>query len=209
MKKTLSIFLAAVLMLSFCIFAFAANDNFTPSATGKLAPEIISAKVIGEGDIPDSNIIVTAYKDGKTAEMNVAYDEIMRAEDLSELNSAVPKDYVVRDFFDLTLTGTYADIFARGKKLEVVFKLNAQNAIVLTRCSDATGWKQVESVTENGDGTITVVFASLCPVAVLVPAKQSHPTGVFNTTVLAAFAGVFAVAAAGVFFITKKKASAK
>ncbi len=243
MKKTLSIILAIVMTLSIGLTAFAASSDFRPSVSSKDAPVIVVQKFHGkdydalvlDGNnkviaglniiteiTPDGEIIITPISKVDEADprvnvvyMKKAYDEILSAEALQELESTIPAGMVVRDFFDVTLVGTYANMFEEGKKLFIKFDIGAGvNELIqaLTRCTDESGWEFVESVKVNDDGTIDVIFNKLCPVIFLAEDKEkveSPATYDFNVTALWTMAGIFFIASAIVFIGSKKKASSK
>lgn len=167
---------------------------------------------------PDGQIIVTAYSEKDVADDRVdvvyfeaSYQEILDARSLKELNDLIPLGMVVRDFFDVTLVGAYKDIFKEGKKLQIRFDIGAQlkeKLMVLTRCSDESGWEFVESVTINPDGTVTVIFDRLCPVIFLTEdtgAVQSPATSDINTNVLWVLAAIFGMGSICLLTVASKK----
>lgn len=171
---------------------------------------------------PDGQIIVTAYSEKGIADDRVdvvyfeaSYQEILDAGSLKELNDLIPLGMIVRDFFDITLVGAYNDIFKEGKKLQIKFDIGAQlkeKLMVLTRCSDESGWEFVESVTVNPDGTVTVVFDRLCPVIFLTEdtgAVQSPATSDFASTALWSLAIIFGLGSVCMIIASKKRARAK
>ncbi len=171
---------------------------------------------------PDGEIIITAYSEIEVADervnvvyMQTSYKEILSARSLKELNDLIPLGMIVRDFFDITLVGAYKDIFKDGKKLQIKFDIGAQlkeKLMVLTRCSDESGWEFVESVTINPDGTITVIFDKLCPIIFLTEdtgAVQSPATSDFASTALWSLAIIFGIGSICMIVASKKRARAK
>lgn len=230
MKKTISVILAVVLMAVICVPVFAAKDSLRPSVTTKSIPSIVKTEYDGgkyDAVVTDENgnnpvagannggeIIITAYADVDRADPVVdrtafkkAYNELFKSNSLAELNPSIPADYVVRDFFDITLKGSIKDQFDAGKSITITFAVSSPSTVyVLTRCSTADGWKTAK-VKNNGD-SITVTFSKLCPVAIAVKAEEgevSPSTSNMDIYIYAALAGVFAIAAAGVFFYARKK----
>lgn len=239
MKKTISLLTAVIMVLCMAIPAFAAEDSFTPSVEVKGAPVIVpqafdgdmfDALVLDEDEEviegidevteenPAGEIIVTAYSEIETADSRVnvvymeeSYEEVLDAQSLKELNEAIPEGMVVRDFFDITLVGTYENMFEEGKLLCIKFDLGVdanENIQVLTRCSDETGWQFVKSVTNNGDGTVTVIFHELCPVIFLTDSSdvkvESPATSDISTAALW-FVTVLCGAGAICMLVTYKK----
>lgn len=170
----------------------------------------------------DGQIIVTAYSEIEVADervnvvyMQASYEEILSARSLKELNDLIPLGMIVRDFFDITLVGAFKDIFKEGKKLQIKFDIGAQlkeKLMVLTRCSDESGWEFVESVTINPDGTVTVIFDRLCPIIFLTEdtgAVQSPATSDFLSTALWSLAIIFGFGSVCMIIASKKRARAK
>lgn len=95
-----------------------------------------------------------------------------KADGLDErLDSSI---FVVSDLFDITLTGSLEDkLFANGNYLKVTLRLTGLDAddlfIVMHKKEATQKWTVVpdEQIENNGDGTITVLFDSLCPIAIL------------------------------------------
>ena len=243
MKKAMSLILSIIMVLSLGISAFAAEGDFRPSVPSKDYPEIVpqlfngvsfDALILDDNNEvvegihivtstnPDGEIIVTAYSEIEVADervnvvyMQTSYQEILDARSLSELNELIPVGMIVRDFFDITLVGTYKDIFKEGKKLQIRFDIGAElkeKIMALTRCSDEEGWEFVESVTINPDGTVTVIFDKLCPVIFLTEntgAVQSPATSDMSTVALWTLAAIFGMSSICMIIASKKRARAK
>lgn len=243
MKKALSIVLSIIMVLSLSVVAFAADNDFRPSVPSKDHPVIVpqdhggmsfDALILDENNEviegihivtfkrPDGKVIITAYAEKEIADKRVdvvyfetTYQEILGARSLQELNELIPLGMVIRDYFDITLVGTYKDIFKEGKKLQIKFDLGVElkeKIMALTRCSDESGWEFVESVTVNPDGTVTVVFAKLCPVIFLTEdtgAVQSPATSDFAATALWSLAVIFGVGSVCMIAVSKKRSRAK
>lgn len=241
MKKAISVIISIAMVLCLSIPAFAANGDFRPSVPSKDHPVVIpqdyngvsfDALILDENDKvieglhivtekrPDGAIIVTAYSEIDTADgrvdvvyMQASYEDILDARSLQELNELIPIGMIVRDFFDVTLVGTYKDIFKEGKRLQIRFDIGAEleeKIMALTRCSDEDGWEFVESVTVNPDGTVTVIFNKLCPVVFLTEktdAVQSPATSDINTAIIWTAAVVFGISSVCMIIAASKKRS--
>ncbi|MBQ4603156.1 MAG: hypothetical protein IJB16_01000 [Clostridia bacterium] len=243
MKKAISLILSLIMVLSFSVAAFAAEGDFRPSVPSKdhplIVPQLLNgisfdALILDEnneviegihlvtGENSDGEIIVTAYSEIEIADervnvvyMETSYKEVLGARSLQELHDMIPLGMIVRDFFDITLVGTYQDIFKEGKKLQIRFDIGAElkeKIMALTRCSDEEGWEFVESVTINPDGTVTVIFDKLCPVIFLTEkdgAVQSPATSDMSTVALWTLAIVFGMGSVCMIIASKKRARAK
>lgn len=243
MKKAISLILSVIMVLSLSVAAFAAEGDFRPSVPSKDSPVVVPQELNGisfdalildenneviEGihlvtaENPDGEIIVTAYSEIEVADkrvnvvyMETSYKEVLSARSLQELHEMIPLGMIVRDFFDITLVGTYQDIFKEGKKLQIRFDIGAElkeKIMALTRCSDEEGWEFVESVTINPDGTITVIFDKLCPVIFLTEkdgAVQSPATSDMTTVALWTLAAIFGMGSVCMIIASKKRAKAK
>ena len=211
MKKTVSVILAIVMMLSLATVGFAANTgNYRPSVTNKETP------VVGE---LDEGVIITPYSDVKAdndlaPEVEAQRDYIIKAynevsrKDLSKLNSEVDSSYIVSDFFDITLTGSKECPITVSFKVENPDQFD--DPVVMTRCSADDAWEVAESSYDADTSTLTVKFTKLCPVAILVPRTTADgtyapSTNELSTAIYAAGAIVLAAAAAFVFVVAKKK----
>ncbi len=241
MKKAISLILSLLMVFSLGIVGFAAEDDFRPSVDSKDHPVIVpqdfngvsfDALILDDNNNviegihivthknPDGEIIITAYSEKDVADERVnvvyfeaSYEEILSSRSLKELNDLIPLGMVVRDFFDITLVGTYKDIFKEGKKLQIKFDIGAElkdKLMVLTRCSDESGWEFVESATVNPDGTITVIFDKLCPVVFITEdtgVVQSPATSDFATTALWSLAIIFGIGSVCMIIASKKKSA--
>lgn len=241
MKKAISVILSIIMVLCLSIPAFAADGDFRPSVPSKDSPVVVpqllngvsfDALILDENNevvegihivtekTPEGQIIVTAYSEIEVADgrvnvvyMQTSYEEILDARSLQELNELIPVGMIVRDFFDITLVGTYKDIFKEGKKLQIRFDIGAElkeKIMALTRCSDEEGWEFVESVTINPDGTVTVIFDKLCPVIFLTEktdAVQSPATSDMNTIILWTVAAIFGIGSVCMIIAASKKRS--
>ncbi len=215
MKKITSLFLAALLIVGMCIPCFA-DEAFTPSATGKSAPELIPISKEDLGTVgvifnkpteqtpfPDYDLVkkltsldltVTSYADRAAAsdeirtELETAYAEIGTATSMSALCAdldAIAKsidpaytaeNFVTSDLFDLTLTQDVLEsTHVLYVRLRSVTNFGTQAPVVIHRSEGV--WKAVptDKVVMLEDGSFTVEFDSLCPVALLKVVHTDAP----------------------------------
>lgn len=166
--------------------------TIAPSVSQKAAPE-----VVGTGTYTDANgnavtlngASITIVPDSKnatlSAEAKAVYDQAKAA--LIDPNSQYNKDLaqflkdnyagvpaenvVVRDIFDISVNPPLT--FDNGQKLELTLKGSYKqgDTVIVTIFNKETGkWDFIATsdVKVNADGTLTVKFPHLCPVAVLV-----------------------------------------
>ena len=109
MKKILSLFIAVVMILSMSVATFAASDDFFGSPSKKPAPELVDS----EHEDPNctGELIIVSYgdrddlTDDQKDKFEDAYDSIVDAEDLSDLNNKLTDDdLAVGDLFGIKLT---------------------------------------------------------------------------------------------------------
>lgn len=151
MKRAFCVLIAVAVLMSFAFAAFA--TEFTPSVSGKDAPQVVSdpedgsvAQIYDNGlkiaIIPVGSMIVTPYADAGTTEYPVvaqrltsSHEELAKTQYMSslknELNAAAKEysenctanDFVATDLFDIHLTGTYATELEDADYLAVTFDL--------------------------------------------------------------------------------------
>lgn len=179
MKKVFSLVLALVICVSLACPVFA--DTFTPSVSYKDSPVIVDADMDGE-DVTDC-LVATSVQQAKKKSTDITQEErdllIDVYEKLSDGSMKVDglsDDYVIRDLMDLSFE--YADcrvlddhgqkdekLKQEGITLEVVLDLGIgkkTDVVVMTYIDGK--WQPIESVKNNGDGTLTCVFEDICPV---------------------------------------------
>lgn len=167
--------------------------------------------------------------------LEAAYEQLQSVSSLTELSSDLEKvikeyspditveDLVVRDLFDVTVWGTYAEYLSQeGNYIIIRFKLtaDADSLAAVLYNMEGTTWETVtnDRITRNSDYTVDVAFYELCPVAFLFDAGKlsvdpnapdSPQTGEpESNTMIWVVAGVVVVAAAA-FGVVKKRSSQK
>lgn len=140
--------------------------------------------------VPTGNLIVTPVSstDAVSSEtkdvLEAAYEQLQSVNSLTELSGDLESviqeispdltvdDLVVRDLFDVTVTGTYAEYLSQdGASISVRFELSAdaESLAAVLHNIEGTTWETVSNdrITRNNDYTVDVVFYSLSPVAFL------------------------------------------
>ena len=225
MKKVICLLIVLMLCLSMAAPAFAAEDDFVPSISYKDGPEIIKGEQ-DEKDVTDC-LIVTTIKEAEDKVTEITqydcdllldvYDKLMK----DEMRLPLENDYVIRDLVDVSYKyndcrtaeghgNKPEELKAPGKTVTIVFDMGLaahEKLIVMTyienpnaRTSEGT-WVPVESVVNNGDGTLTVVFEDICPVAFVTELGNAPPTGDAARNQLGIFIGLMVVSAAAIVVI--------
>lgn len=200
LKKTLSVLMCLVLTLMLVLPA--AATDFTPSVSGKDAPDIVPvvgpdgreySGIIYDKDgnvvayVPASNIIITPISAAEDAEeeirerLEAAFEELTNTDDLSPIcdsldealdeisEDLMPDDLVVRDLFDVHVTGEYADFLAEeGNYLMITFDLEADSMLLaaVLRYLQDSGWEAVYGTNLFRDGNkVTIAIYNVGPVA--------------------------------------------
>ncbi len=120
-------------------------------------------------------------------------------------------DLVIRDLFDVTGICSDLKVLPKdGQSIELTFDLSVpKDGLVLGMIYIDGEWKQLD-LTNNGDGTVSVVFTEFCPVAFLVPSSTaSAPVTGEDLGKLAVWGGLLAVSAVAVVLLVvfgRKKA---
>ena len=236
MKKILSFALMLVLCTMLVLPVLAAEGTFVPSITDKRAPEIVPNEDGSIGIIREENNEIidcvweecllltpvsqvnesTEISDEAKALLLFVYEELsngnmqLPAEKLAE--GLEPDELVVRDLFDVSwLCDEHKEMVAPEKVvLEVTFRVSVaadETIYVLTYKNNE--WNPVANVVNNGDGTVTCTFESLCPVAFVVGEDKDAPAPVepdaSNTGLWIAILAAAAVTLIVVLVLYKKK----
>ncbi len=146
------------------------------------------AEAEDDPDIPD---------DAKETLLKV-YEELNSGVDLSdvcpELDTIVKEkwdknktanDLVVKDLFDITDLCDDIDTYLpqHGATLDLTFDLGIAAGTFIAAMIYVDGkWEPVVNTINNGDGTVTVSFDKLCPVAFMVPGSGANLSVVSPTT---------------------------
>lgn len=181
MKKIVALILALVLILAVAAPAFAAG-TFVPSVSYKDAPEIEDAEMNGE-DVAEC-LIVSSIADAKNKSTDISQEsrdeltEVYEALENGSMKLPIEEDHVIRDLVDVSFAETgcveadhkkYEWLAEKGNTVSVTFDMGVDRnteIIVLVYVNDQ--WIPAEKVINNGDGTVTVTFEDICPVAFCV-----------------------------------------
>lgn len=157
--------------------------------------------------------------------LSQAYDQIQAANSLADLAPALEQvlpdydkdvkvaDLVVRDLFDVSLSGDY--LAEAGNTITIRFdlKLNPNELLLVLHNYSGSDWEVIakDRVVRNADGSVDVTFDSLSPVAFVVDgasvtvdpnAPASPQTGDNSVETAMVLLGVAVVAGA---FLARKK----
>lgn len=178
--------------------------------------------------------------------LDKAYEQINSVASLTELVPEMPEfledisddltveDLVVRDLFDVTVDAETKALLEAGNSIRISFKLGvaADEFVICLHNYSENLWEVIDNdkVKNNGDGTVTVEFTSLSPIAFAVQntkgntpvkapdsvatstttdtevndeeVKPNPNTGVGN---IAGIAGMALVASVAAFVVAKRK----
>lgn len=192
MRKIICLLSTLVLLVSLGVSVLAAT-GFVPSITYKDGPEITWATFEDE-DVSDC-LVITSIKqatdkttDITQAERDHLLDVYAKLKDGS-MTLPINEDYVIRELVDVSYKyescrqqpDTHGDkpteLKEPGKTLTVNFNLgvNAGTEVVVMTYIDGK-WEKIQSVVNNGDGTVTCVFEDICPVVFAVKESQNGTT---------------------------------
>ena len=190
MKRMLCLFCAVVVCLLMACPVFAAEDTFVPSIGYKDGPEIDDSEMNGE-DVGDCLEItsITEAEEKSTDISQDARDELLEVyEGLVEGDMELPiddKEYVVRDLVDVSFKETTCigeehghkeDLAEDGTTITITFDMGVdeETEVIVLVYIDGE-WVPAEEVINNGDGTVTVTFEDICPVAFCVERGSVEP----------------------------------
>ena len=175
MRKAISLLVAMVLCIGVVCPVFAATNTFVPSIGYKDGPDII------DGEPHGGCLIVTTIPQAEDKTTDIYQEDrdllldVYKQLDEGTMKLPIPDDYVVRDLVDVSWRKTTCVEAEHGHKqwlekedtqVKVTFDLGISKGaemIVLIYLNEE--WIPVKSVTNNGDGTLTVEFEDICPVA--------------------------------------------
>ena len=146
--------------------------------------------------IDSGELIVTPISQASQAAQAIsemlsnAYEQIQQADTIADLVPTIGEflqaigsasqvaDLVVRDVFDVSLTGTAAEYLAQeGNNITLRFDLGlAPSAtLIVLHNYEGSNWEIIpdDRVVQNADGTVDVTFDSLSPIAFVVDSTET------------------------------------
>ncbi len=234
MKKGIVAIILLAICLSLVCPAFA--EEFVPSISYKPAPEVDGAEMeipdeTGD-DLPPQKeeveicLVVTSLKQAEDKSTDIseeAREELLEVyEELESGDMELPiteEGFVVRELVDVSweLRGCVEDDEHHHDEMlerpNVTVKVNFQLGVkagveVMVYTFNDNQWSPVESVTNNGDGSVTCVMEHFCPVAFAVKEETGGTdTGDAARESLVLWGVLMAVSAAAVVVlaISRKK----
>lgn len=234
MKKVILLLTVAALCLCLATPAMAAmtglNITFVPSITYKESPEIDDAEIEkddGEKEKVTDCVVITSIPEAKDQSTDISQEERDTLVDLyekiveGEIELPIDKDDVVRDLVDVSFE--YEDcvldpehddkekeVNETDKTLVVIFELDVDPATDVEVLTYYDGkWVPAKKVTNNGDGTVTVVFDVIGPTAIIVDGDggyENPKTGDPAGNQLYLWVGLMVASAAAIVALTVVKA---
>lgn len=189
MRKVLAICLMVAMVLGMSVSVFAAPDGFVSSPSGNPAPDVIISDP--NNDDCTANLVVTPYSERNDLPEDIrktfekAYDEIVNAADLTDLNATLGKlaadkninktDLAVSDLFNIHAT----DCENHEEHIGFDITLGAETLehfVGLLQLTSSGVWEMVEDaqVTNNGEHLVFSVdeFSTF---AIVVDASKFSP----------------------------------
>lgn len=165
------------------------HDIFVPSISYKDGPDIEEGEMNGE-DVGDC-LVITTITEAKEKTTDIYQEdrdlllEVYEELDNGEMELPLDEDYVVRELVDVSWKkGTCVEpehghkewLQEEDTTLTVTFDLGVgpQEEVIVLVYIDGE-WVEAVSVINNGDGTVTVVFEDICPVAFCVEKRYAPP----------------------------------
>ena len=164
MKKTLTIYLAIVMIIAMSVSVFAAPGSFDGSPSGKPGPELVEGD--NETEACNAEIIVTAYgnRDQLSSEERVdienAYSSIVGTQSVTSLNGKIegiantkgvaPAALAVSDLFNVS--STECALHDDHGRFKIVLSAETLKNYVCLLKYDNGAWVVVESAKLTNDG---------------------------------------------------------
>lgn len=202
MKRLFAVLAAVLMMALLAVPAFAANE-FVPSIGYKDGPEIEEVNPVPKDENPENAppkesgncLVITTITQAQNKETDISQEERDTLLDiyasLKNNDMTMPEiadGLVIRELVDVSWKYDHcveADhgkdewLEKEGNALTVTLQTNMPASVRVTVLLYVDGvWREVEDVTNNGDGTITCTFDEIGPVAICVPGDANEPPAV-------------------------------
>lgn len=218
MKKALSLALTLLMVITMCLPVFAGPGRFITSPSGVDAPELIEFE--NSNDACNAKVVITAFADRHTLDdatrqkMEKAYNDIVNATDLANLNAdlaALAKTMkidsgklAVSDLFDISYVDC-ADHDGHGYFTVTLKPETVKNFVGLMHLN-GDNWELVKDAKVEGNN-ITFTVEELSPFAIVVDTSAGSPiTGDFsNVGFYVVLMAVSAIALILIVFKLKKR----
>ena len=227
MKKVLAICLMAVMTVSMSLNVFAAPAGFVSSPSGKIAPEIVSFTPSNDDCTAKLKIVPYGEKDDLSDTLRTmfekAYNEIVKAQDLTKLNGDLAKiasdkkikgeNLAVSDLFDIHVTG--CDYHSEHVDFDIVLNADTLSHFVALLHMNKDGvWEVVSDakVVNNGEH-LKFSVDSFSPFAIVVEtsSENSPQTGdnsmIYVYVITMVVSAVALITVLTILFLKKKKAN--
>ena len=193
MKKKLVMILALVLCVAIAVPVVAVASGFVPSITYKGAPRTGGARMVnadgttveGMEDIGNC-VVVTTIEQARDKETDISQEErdllieVYEKLEKGEMTLPIAEEHVIRDLVDISflysgcrLKADHNDkpvvLSEKDVFLELTLDLGIEANVNLKVLTFVDGvWTEIESIENNGNGTVTCLFEDICPVAFVV-----------------------------------------
>lgn len=195
MKKKLVVALALALCVAIALPVAAVATGFVPSITYKGGPRIGTGRIIDNNnngvalqgmEEVGTCVVVTTVEQAREKETDITQEdrdlliEVYEKLEKGEMTLPIAEDHVIRDLVDISFLYNGCRIKAdHGDKpvslqekdilLQLTLDLGIEaNAKLMVMTYINGEWTEIESVENNGNGTVTCVFEDICPVAFVV-----------------------------------------
>lgn len=221
MKKLIAMLIALAVCCAMVLPV--AAEEFVPSISYKDHPEIVDTPVIkdeAEEEVKDVQLVVTPVSDALDTpeeDRNDVHDDLIDVyEKLENGDMKLPttdgdKNFVVRDLINVSVLDNEGNEVNDVATVEVTFDLGLEkDKEVVIMVYENDEWHVVEGITYNANGSVTVVFDKMGPVAfcveeegqVVPPTNDKMMQEVITWSVLM----VASACAAVVMLISRRKA---
>lgn len=178
MKKTIALILMVVLCLALAVPAFAAagDEMEATLSPSNPVPEYVHDKAcLSLVSYADADKLPEAEKEELLMVWNALNDGSMTLP-YDKFEGVDPEKMVIRDLMDVSYfcgsscTENHAEELKKeGVTAEITFKLGVEaDDVVVVMYYFGGEWVPAQEITNNGDGSVTVVCEDLCPFVIAV-----------------------------------------